>query len=109
MADSSTDIVFCFPRYKAERSKSPYGILSPAIYYQKLYQVSELQLGQRTSSKLNSGMHHLPQDAVKGFVAAKQGNKSHVLVNPEPDIHREAESFSLARIHNIAEQKVTWL
>lgn len=70
-ADSFTDIVFYFPMYQAEWCKRPYGILSLAITYQKLYQVSELQLGQRTSSKLNSGMHHLPQDAVKCFVTAR--------------------------------------
>lgn len=76
IADSFADIVFCFPRYQAEWCKRPYGILSPAIAYQKLYQDSELPLSQRTSSKLNSGMHHLPEGAVKGFVTSSRGTKA---------------------------------
>jgi len=68
-------------------------------------------LAQRTSSKLNSGMLHLPQDAIKGFVTTGRGAKTHILVNTElqPDIHKEAESLHLDRIHNIIEQKVTQL
>lgn len=76
ISDSFTDIVFCFLRYQSECCKRPYGILSPAIAYQKLYQVNELQPGQRTSSKLNSGMHQLPQDAVKGSVTTSRGAKA---------------------------------
>lgn len=76
ISDPFTDIVFYFPKYQTECCKRPCGISSPAIAYQKLYQASELQLGQRTSSKLNSGMHQLPQDAVKGFVTTSRGTKA---------------------------------
>lgn len=56
-------------------------------------------------------MLRLPQDAIKGFVTTGRGAKTHILVNTElqPDIHKEAESLHLDRIHNIIEQKVTQL
>lgn len=44
ISDSFTDKVFCFARYQTECCKRPYGIFSPAVAYQKLYQVNELQL-----------------------------------------------------------------